>query len=292
VSRALFTPSELRRLERLTIRRRRTVRGGHQGEWRSRHHGMSGLFADHRAYVAGDDLRYVDWNVYGRLGDLVVKRFEAEENVDLLLLVDRSLSMHGAKSRAARRVAGALGYLALTHQDHVRLAWLPAPEGRPPLIDYRSRARASAFLDELATVEDVGETNHVRDLARVVGATRRRGLTVLVSDFFDPAGAIRGLAMLRSRGLELGAVHVVDPTDAELPVGQSIVAVDAETGEQLALDVSPGLQQRVRTAWQGRIQGLARWCTPREIPHHVVDARRDVWDVLRELLRSRVATGA
>ncbi len=127
----LFTPHELARLERLRIRRRRTVRGEGRGEWRSQDRGQSGLFADHRAYVAGDDLRYIDWNVVGRLGDIVVKRFEAERSLNVLLCIDRSLSMAGEKARFARRIAGALGYLALAHQDHARVAWMPSRPERP-----------------------------------------------------------------------------------------------------------------------------------------------------------------
>ncbi len=286
---ALFTPDELRRLERLHIRRRRSVRGVSQGEWRSRRHGTSGLFADHRPYAEGDDLRYVDWNVYGRLGDLVVKRFEAEESAELLLALDRSPSMEGAKSRAARRLAGALGYLALTHLDHVRLSWLPLPDDRPPLEAFRSRGRAASFLDALVAVDHGGATDHARDLARILGATRRRGLAILVSDFFDQNGAIRGLALLRARGLEVGALHVVDPADARLPVGSSVLAVDRETGETLAVDVSPAVAARVHRAWTAGLHGLERWCVSREIPYLRVDARRDVWDVLRELLRQRLA---
>lgn len=285
----LFTPDELRRLERLRVRRRRSVRGVAQGEWRSRRHGASGLFADHRGYVEGDDLRYVDWNVYGRLGDLVVKRFEAEESNELLLALDRSRSMTGAKSHAARRLVGALGYLALTHLDRVRLAWLPSEKGRLPVEAFASRGRAAAFLRALGDVPDDGATDHARDLGRVVGLSRRRGTAFVISDFFDPAGAVRGLALLRARGLEVGALHVVDPADAALPVGSSIVAVDRETGEEMALDVGPALQERVHRAWQARAHGLERWCIAREIPYLRVDARRDVWDVLRALLRARMA---
>lgn len=288
----LLAPEELRRLERLRARRRRSVRGGAQGEWQSRRHGASGLFADHRAYVPGDDLRYVDWSVFGRLGDLVVKRFEAEENVDLVLCVDRSLSMAGTKARAARRLAAALGYLALVHMDHVRLAWLPAPEGGAALSDYGARARAPAFLEDLAETTDGGATDHARDLGRVLGAVRRRGLAVLVSDFFDPAGAIRGLARLRAHRLQVAALHLLDPADAEVPVEGSILAVDRETGEHLALDVTPALAAEVRRAWEGRRHGVERWCLAREIPYLAVDARRSLWGVLRDLLRARVGLRA
>lgn len=286
----LFTAEEIGRLERIRIRRRRTARADGPGEWRSTHHGTSGLFADHRAYVTGDDPRYVDWNVYGRLGSLVVKRFEAEANVNLLLCVDRSLSMSGRKAYAARRLAGALGFLALAHHDHVRLAWLPNQEGCP-LSAYRSRGIVQGFFDVLASTPDDGSTDHVRDLARIAARIKGRGLAVLVSDFYDPAGAIRGLALLRGRGMEVGALHVVDPADAELPVGASIVAVDRESGESMVVNATRAVQEKVRQAWVGRQVGLERWCLAREIRYSVVDARESLWDALRTLLHSREGVG-
>jgi uncharacterized protein (DUF58 family) len=288
----LFTPEEVRRLGRLRVKRRRARRGVERGEWRSARLGFGSQFADHRAYVPGDDLRYVDWNVFGRLGDLVVKRFEAEENVNLLLCVDRSPSMAGAKSLLARRLAGALGYLALLHLDRVRLAWLPAVPGERLLQSYRGQARALALLKDLAAPPEGGATDHGRDLGRILGATRARGLALLVSDFLDAAGAVRGLALLRHHGHEVSALHVVDPADADLPDGTSVVAVDRETGESMTLDVSPALRERVHQAWLGRAQGLERWCLAREVPYLRVDARRDAWDALRELLASRVAVGS
>lgn len=282
----LFTPAEMARLGRMRVRRRRTVQGEGRGEWRSQHHGQSGLFADHRPYVAGDDPRYVDWNVYGRLEDLVVKRFEAEQSLNVLLLIDRSLSMEGAKARAARRIAGALGTIALAHQDRARVAWLPNRSERV-LTSYRSRARTAQLLDEIGGTANEGTTDHVRDLGRIVSAVRGRGLAILASDFYDPKGAIRGLGLLRAHGLEVGAVHVVDPLDAELPLGTAVTAVDRETGERLSLDVTPAVVERVRRVWSARSVALERWCLAREIRYLRVDARRSLWDALRDLLQPR-----
>jgi uncharacterized protein (DUF58 family) len=291
VSEPLFSPQELGRLDRLRLRRRRSVRGEALGEWRSARLGAGSQFADHRAYVVGDDLRTVDWNVYGRLGDLVVKRFETEESLNLLLCVDRSLSMSGRKSATARRVAGALGYVALSHMDYVRLAWLPPPQGAAPTL-HRGRGRAAMLLDELAALPDQGATDHLGALQRAVGTTRHRGLAVVVSDFFDPAGAVRGLGLLRSRGLDVAAVHVIDAKDAELPDAAALVAVDRETGEELALDVTRELADRVAAAWRRRAEGIERWCLSREIAYHRVDAGRPLWDALGPLVVGPAAVGA
>jgi uncharacterized protein (DUF58 family) len=290
VSRPLFTPEELARLDRLRIRRRRAIRGEGRGEWRSARLGAGTSFADHREYVPGDDLRYVDWNVYGRLGDLVVKRFETEESLNLLLAVDRSLSMEGPKSRMARRLAGAIGHVALSHMDYVRVAWLP-PTGAP-VLPLRGRGRAGALLDELASVEDGGATDHVRSLEQAMGSTRHRGLAVLLSDFYDPGGAVRGLSLLRARGLDVAAVHVLDARDADVPVGASVVAVDRETGAEAALEVSRDLAERVRAAWRRRAESLERWCLSREIAYHRADANRPLWEVLGPMILRGVAAGA
>jgi uncharacterized protein (DUF58 family) len=281
----LFTNEELRRLDRLRVRRRRAVRGGSPGEWRSARLGAGGRFAEHRAYVPGDDLRYVDWNVYGRLGEMVVKRFETEENLNLLLCVDRSLSMEGAKSRTARRLAGALGYVALGHMDYVRLAWLPpvAASGA-----HRGRAASAGLLEELATVPDAGATDHARDLEQAIRATRHRGLAVMISDFYDPAGAVRGLSILRARGLDVVALHVVDAHDAELPDAGSFLAVDRETGQELPVEANADLAQRIRLAWRRRAEGLQRWCVSREVPYGRADASREIWDLVGEMMQGTV----
>jgi uncharacterized protein (DUF58 family) len=290
VSEALFTPEELRRLDRLRLRRRRAVHGRSPGEWRGARFGAGGRFAEHRDYVAGDDLRMVDWNVYGRLGELVVKVFETEENLNLLLCVDRSRSMEGAKSRAARRIAGALGWVALGHLDYVRLAWLPAPDAAP-LAVLRGRGAANSLLEALAEVPDGGATNHAHDLEQAIGATRHRGLAVMISDFYDPAGAVRGLSLLRGRGLDVAAVQVLDPADARLPDSGSYLAVDRETGEEMAIEATPDLVERIHLAWRRRVEGLERWCLSREVPCARADAARPIWGLLEELVRGTVGAG-
>jgi uncharacterized protein (DUF58 family) len=288
VSAPLFSAEDLRRLDRLRIVRRRTLRGEGLGEWRSARIGAGGMFADHRDYVPGDDLRYVDWNVYGRLGDLVVKRFEAEENLNLLLCVDRSLSMAGPKALAARRLAGALGYIALGHQERVRLAWLPAASPARVSV-HRGRGAASQLLEELASTPDDGRTALAHDLARIPGARGRKGIAVLVSDFFDPAGAVGGLARLRGRAVDVAALHVVDPSDLDLPLGASIRAVDRETGETVDVDVTEELLDGLHAVGRRRAESLERWCLAREIPYQRVSAARPVWDTIHDLVRRGVA---
>ncbi|MDA1194912.1 MAG: DUF58 domain-containing protein [Planctomycetota bacterium] len=287
----LLDEHDLRRLSSLRVRRRRPHSTGEAGDRRSGRVGSGVLFADHRDYVPGDDLRYVDWNVYARLGDLVVKRFEAEENLELLLCLDRSASMAGAKSRAARRVAAALGYLALANMDRLRLAWLPSPTGAP-VAAFRGKAHASGLLEELASAPDDGTTEHARAIGRVLATCRRRMIAVVISDFYDPENAVAALAALRSRGMDVVALHVLDAADVALEPGASLLAVDRETGMEVKVDVTPQFLESLRTAWHRRADTLERWCVTREVLYQRLDVAASLWDVLGEMLGRGIAVGA
>ncbi len=286
----LFTQAERARLDRLRIHRRRRLPGERHGDWRTARYGAGGLFADHRHYVPGDDLRYVDWNVYGRLGEMVVKRFEAEENLNLLLCIDRSLSMDGAKARRARRLAAALGYIALAHMEHVRLAWLPSPSSAPVHV-FRGRDGAQKLLDELASVPVGGTTDHARDLRHVIAGTRQRSVAVVISDFYDPNTAIAGLGSLRARRFDVAALHVLDAADLALPEGTPVRALDRETGAAIDVDVTPELIEALHEAWRRRAYLMERWCVQREILYQRVDVGLSLWTTLRDMLARGVVAG-
>jgi uncharacterized protein (DUF58 family) len=288
---AIFSAADLARLDRLALLTRRRLRGDMAGERRSRRIGAGGPFADHRTYTPGDDLRYVDWNVYFRLGDLVVKRFESIDSVRVLLCLDRSGSMAGRKSIEARRLAAALAHVALRRRDTVAFAWLPVLEGRP-VETYRDAARLGSLFEALASVPDAGPTRHGDDLERVLAAAGWRGPAILISDFFDPAGAVAGLSRLQAHGFETTALHLLDPDDAELPVGEAVRCVDRETGEILDLDVTAELAEGIRASWRRRAERLRSWCAVRGIGWVRVDVGRSLWDVLRDLLRAGVVVGA
>jgi uncharacterized protein (DUF58 family) len=284
---ALFTAADLRRLDRLAVLSRRRLRGEAAGERPTRRVGAGGEFADHRTYVPGDDLRYVDWNVWFRLGETVVKRFEAEDAVSILLCVDRSLSMAGRKGEEARRLAGAIAHVALRRRDGVALAWLPRVPERPVEL-FRDASRAPALFARLRETPGEGATAHVADLERILPAVPRRGPAVVLSDFFDPAGAVRGLARLTAHGFETTALQIVDAADVDLPVGESVRAVDRETGDAMELDVTPAFLEALHAAWRRRAERMRAWCLARQVGWQRVDVGRPMWDVLRDMIRAGV----
>jgi uncharacterized protein (DUF58 family) len=283
MSASLFTAEERARLTRLALRPRRRLPGDAPGRWRTGRAGPGLLFHDHRPYTPGDDPRYVDWHVAARLGDLVVKRFESEESLDLVLCVDRSLSMRGRKGLLARRLAGALGHLALDALDRAHLAWLPPPAPGAAPASYGGPRGLSALLGDLAAAPEGGETHLARDVAALLQRRRRRALAVLVSDFHDPVDPLAGLRLLRGHGHEVVALHVVDADDVALPEGEAVRAVDAESGATVDLDVTPELVLRLQQAWRRRTEALARWCAANDVAALTVDASRPLWETLHAL---------
>src|SRR5690349_2477511 len=187
---AFFSTEFLAQLERLSLLSRRAFRGSVKGERRSPRRGHSVEFADYRAYGVGDDLRYVDWNIYGRLDRLHVKLFVDEEDLCLHLLVDASLSMDFGTPRKllyATRVAAALGFVGLVSHERVGLGVLRARavEGWPPA---RGRNQVVSLLDFLGNIEPGGPTRLNDALAEYALRAREPGLAVLVSDLLDPQG--------------------------------------------------------------------------------------------------------
>src|SRR2546425_9814207 len=177
---APFSSEFLAQLERLALLSRRTFRGRVRGERRSPRRGHSVEFCDYRAYGVGDDLRYVDWNIYGRLDRLHVKLFVDEEDLCLHLTVDASASMNfgsPTKLDCAVRIAAALGFVGLVNLERVGVGVLRdrVAEGWPPT---RGRSQVAGLLDVLAGVGPAGGTSLNEGLGNYAARARQAGLAV------------------------------------------------------------------------------------------------------------------
>jgi uncharacterized protein (DUF58 family) len=285
-----FTPEFLAQLERMSLLSRRTFRGSVKGERRSPRRGHSVEFADYRAYGHGDDLRYVDWNIYGRLDRLHVKLFVDEEDLCLHLLVDASASMgFGAPSKLhyATRLAGALGFVGLVNFERVGLGILRerVAEGWPPT---RGRAHVLPMMDFLAAVEPGGGTSLDDGLANYAQRARDPGLVVVISDLLDPGGYERGVRALLERRFDVHVVHLVDPEEMNPTLGGDLRLIDSETGEVRDLTVDAEALRAYRERLRRFLERAETFCRAHEIGYHRVITDTPVEAFVVAQLRGRM----
>jgi uncharacterized protein (DUF58 family) len=196
-------------------------------------------FADHRAYVPGDDPRHLDWMAYARSGRLYVKEFEHHDEMALTVLVDdsASMSLHG-KLRAAQRLAYAVAFLALAAGHRVRVG-LGADGALRLSGEVAGRERLRDLGSFLLTAHGRGRTELSRTVAELEGSGRAGRILVLISDLWATEDGRAALAARARRGEEVDVLHLVAAADVQLPA-ETVVAEDVETGERrvLAADAS------------------------------------------------------
>jgi uncharacterized protein (DUF58 family) len=230
-------------------------------------------FADHRDYVPGDDFRFVDWNVYQRFGRLLVRLYEEEEDLGIYFVVDCSASMAFGDRRKfdqARRLTAALAYVGLANLDRVAIigvnddvvSQMPSARGKGRIF------KVFQFLEGLET----GGTTSLADAAdKIVAQHKRRGLAVLVSDLYDPAGFERGINVLRYAKFEPYVVHVVDPADARPKIRGDVHLYDCETGDEREVTVTDALLRKMEGAYRDYLGEVERFCAKSQVPYFAAD---------------------
>jgi uncharacterized protein (DUF58 family) len=260
----LFDGDFLKKLEYLSLVSRRVFRGQLLAQRRTKQLGGGIEFADHRDYAPGDDFRYLDWNVFARHDELLLKRFQEEEDLHVYILLDASKSMAVGtpqKFDYARRVAAALAYIALADLDRVALiAFAGDIVAELPLT--RGKARILALLKFLEQIETQGT---LTDLARVARSFihrnqgRRRGLAIVVSDLFDPNGFAGGLDLLRHHRYEPHVVQVYDRVEADPALKGDLELLDIETGSIEKVTVTERNLRQYREIFGAYLESVHRY---------------------------------
>ncbi len=269
----LFDDDFQKKLESLSIVSRRVFAGRMRAERRSKKKGSGVEFADHRDYTAGDDFRSVDWSIYQRFGKLLVRLYEEEEDLSIYFIVDSSTSMgfgDGKKFDQARRLAAALAYVGLANLDRVTIVGATdAVSARMPTTRGKGRIfKVFEFLRELSA----GGTTDLGDAMKTfVAQHKRRGLAVLISDLYDPAGFERGINTLRFNKFEPFVLHVVDQREARPELKGDVRLYDCETGEEREVTVTDGLLDDMARAFHDYQQSIERFCTSRQVPYFAAD---------------------
>lgn len=275
----LFGEDFQRRLEVLALVSRRIVSGRTRAERRSRKTGSGVEFADHREYAAGDDFRFLDWKLYGRSERLLLRLFEEEEDLSVYVLLDTSASMDfGAPTKLlyGKRLAAALAYVALASLDRVSVATFSDAIGArlPPT---RGKSRIFRVFEFLRGARADGRTGIEAAMRTFAAQNKRRGLAIVISDLYDPAGFERGLDALRFARFEPFVIQLVDPGEARPPLHGDVRLVDRETGEVREVTVTPRVLERYAAAHAAYLAEVASYCAKKQVPHVVVETSTP-WD--------------
>jgi uncharacterized protein (DUF58 family) len=251
----LFDDDFQKKLESLAIVSRRVFGGRMRADRRSKKKGSGVEFADHRDYTAGDDFRSVDWSIYQRFGRLLVRLYEEEEDLSIYFIVDSSSSMafgDAKKFDQARRLAAALAYVGLANLDRVTIVGATdSVSARMPTT--RGKGRIFKVFEFLSELQPGGTTDLGDAMKTFVAQHKRRGLAVLISDLYDPAGFERGINTLRFNKFEPFVLH------------------DCETGEEREVTVTDSLLDDMARAFDDYKHNIERFCTSRQVPYFAAD---------------------
>src|SRR5207253_627633 len=263
----LLEPKFLHRLEQLELVSRKIFVGKMKGERLSKRKGQSVEFADYRNYVVGDDLRFLDWNLFARLDKLFIRLFLEEEDLHVYFLLDNSLSMDfgsPTKLRFAKQLAAALGFVGLVNSDRVMIEAFNdrLTQSMPPLRGRRSLWRMLGFLDK---VEPVGPSDMARALRAFSLKCSGKGIVVVLSDFMDKGGYEDALRYLVARQMDIYAIQILSQEEIDPEIVGDLKLVDIEDEDVAEITVSAPLLKRYKQNLAAYRAALHEWCTRRGV---------------------------
>jgi len=285
-------PETVARLGSMELRARLVVEGFITGLHRSPFHGFSAEFSEHRQYRPGDELKHIDWRIYGRSNRYYVKQYEDETNLRCTIAVDVSASMkyastgHVSKFTYATSLAAALSYLVLRQRDAAGLAlydtdvrtYLPA------------RSKMSYVQEVLRTLEDAIPSEGTRTaqaLHRLAERIGRRGLVVIISDLFDdPESVIQALRHFRHDRHDVLVIHVLDPREVDFDFGSAAVFKDMESGEEMTTQ-PVHVKRSYRMAVEQFCDEIKRGCFAQNIDYARITTDKPFDIALKEYLTIR-----
>ncbi|MGM0409733.1 MAG: DUF58 domain-containing protein [Bacillota bacterium] len=285
----LFDESFLRLLDRLELLLRVSRNTSLSGEKMSREDGIGLDFNDYRQYEIGDDYRYIDWNLYSRLGQLFLKEFAAERGVNIHFLIDKSQSMlydNGRKYDLGRKLAGALGYIALSRFDQVEALFFgdrPAESSGKLYGKYKLKF----LFDILENTAGGGKTDIKRIINYLLRRNKKAGLAVVISDFLDESGFFPALKLLKSRGWRVLLLHIDDKEEFFKVKGQYILK-DIETSEKRDMVVDEEALNYYKEAENEFFNELSNFARKYRLNYYNIDVDRSLEDILLGVLKNKV----
>ena len=266
----LFDDDFQRKLDYLALVSKRVFSGRMRAERKTKKSGSGVEFADHRDYQPGDDFRSLDWNVYQRFDRLLVRLYEEEEDLAIYFILDTSASMafgeRSPKMTYAKRVVAALAYVGLANLDRVSIV-TTSDRVMERMPETRGKARIFKALRFLREVGAEGTTDLGDAMKTFVAQNKRRGLAVLVSDLYDPAGFEKGINVLRYNKFDVFVVHVVDPAEARPRLHGDVLVYDCETGDEREVTVTARVLERFAKAHEQYLANVQRFCATHQVSY-------------------------
>jgi uncharacterized protein (DUF58 family) len=251
--RKYLDPAVISRLKGMDVKARLVVEGFVSGLHKGPYKGFSVEFAEHRQYMPGDPIRYIDWKVYGKTDRFYIKEYEEETNLRAYIIVDGSGSMGYASDGITKLeygcyLAASLAYLMLKQQDSVGLLIFDTKLRKyiPPRSVKRHLHVLLKELSQLAARDETDLGHSLHELARRV---KRRGLIILISDLLDDEErVVRGLKLFRHRKHEVIVFHVLDPYEVAFPFEHEVILRDMETDDEV-----PAVPWEIRSEYRERV---------------------------------------
>ena len=296
----LLSPEFMHRLDRLDVMSRKILRGRLQGERRSKKKGQSVEFADYRSYVVGDDLRFIDWNLYARLDKLFLRLFMEEEDLSVSVVMDVTKSMdYGDPNKLlyAKRVAAALGYIGLTHYNRVNLYTFAdtvtdmaqGMRGRRPI------PRMLSFIQDQEAIEGEQVSGNLASVCKRLAMLQRQpGIIVLLSDFLDKGDMADALRYLGGDKHDVYAIQLLSPQEVDPAKGHILGDLrlrDIEDGDIAEVSVSPALIKRYKTNLQAYCQHVREQCLKRGVAYMISETDVPFETLVLKYLRQRGLLG-
>jgi uncharacterized protein (DUF58 family) len=234
--------------------------------------GVSLEFSDYRAYSPGDDFRYIDWNVYGRLDRVLVKTFVHEADLPIYLLVDLSASMQvgsPTKAQYAAQFAAAMAYLGLKEMDRVGVYPFNdnLTQGLPPRHGMGQMGKILRLLKE---AQPGGRTSIDQSILEFLTQTHESGIVFVISDFLGLEGYAEGLSRLVHRGDEVTVIQVLDPSDMSPPLVGMTRIIDVESSRRMTLTIGHRTKEEYERRFREYQQTLKAFLLSRRIAHFQV----------------------
>ena len=279
----------LARLDALDILSRKIFQGKLQGERRSKRRGEGVEFADYRPYVAGDDLRFVDWNVYIRLDQLFMKLFLEEQDLSVNVLVDVSASVgtgRPGKDRVLRKLAAALAYVALVNNNRVTVSTF-ADGIVAQLANMRGRNYIGRLAELLLTAAVEGPSRFDKACRQVAAGRIGSGVMIVLSDFLFKEGFEAGLRRLMSRQYDLYVVQMLSPQELEPDLSGDLKLIDVEDLDTAEVTISGALLKYYRRVLTAYCNEIRDFCTRRGATYALTNSAEPVEKLVLNYLRRR-----